>query len=60
MKLAAAGFNLSARTAAKWLRRYREHGAAGQRIAQQTELRRAADWGTTALLAAIPLAEFPR
>jgi transposase InsO family protein len=29
LKLAAASFNVSARTAAKWVRRYREHGAAG-------------------------------
>src|SRR5665213_2320813 len=29
LKLAAASFNVSARTAAKWVRRYREHGTAG-------------------------------
>ena len=29
LKLAAASFNVSAKTAAKWVRRYREHGAQG-------------------------------
>jgi len=29
LKLAAASFNVSQKTAAKWVRRYREHGAAG-------------------------------
>ena len=29
LKLAAASFNVSAKTAAKWVRRYREHGADG-------------------------------
>src|ERR1700733_12549853 len=29
LKLAAASFNVSAKTAAKWVRRYREHGAVG-------------------------------
>jgi len=29
LKLAAASFNVSAKTAAKWVRRYREHGVAG-------------------------------
>ncbi|MGO9491866.1 MAG: helix-turn-helix domain-containing protein, partial [Terracidiphilus sp.] len=28
-KAAAAAFNVSAKTAAKWVRRYREHGRAG-------------------------------
>ena len=31
LKLAAASFNVSAKTAAKWVRRYREQGAAGLR-----------------------------
>jgi Integrase core domain. len=31
LKLAAASFNVTARTAAKWVRRYREQGAAGLR-----------------------------
>src|ERR1035438_2211393 len=31
LKLAAASFNVSAKTAAKWVRRYREHGAEGLR-----------------------------
>jgi transposase InsO family protein len=31
LKLAAAPYNVSAKTAAKWVRRYREHGAAGLR-----------------------------
>ena len=31
LKLAAASFNISAKTAAKWVRRYREFGAAGLR-----------------------------
>ena len=29
LKAAAAAFNVSARTAAKWVRRYREHGRSG-------------------------------
>jgi transposase len=29
LKPAAASFNVSAKTAAKWVRRYREHGAVG-------------------------------
>jgi len=31
LKLAAASFNVSAKTAAKWVRRFREHGLAGLR-----------------------------
>jgi transposase InsO family protein len=31
LKLAAASFNVSAKTASKWVRRYREHGVAGLR-----------------------------
>jgi transposase len=31
LKLAAASFNVSAKTAAKWVRRYREHGVVGLR-----------------------------
>src|ERR1035441_4915380 len=31
LKLAAASFNVSAKTAAKWVERYRDHGAEGLR-----------------------------
>lgn len=31
LRLAAPSFNMSAETAAKWVRRYREHGVGGLR-----------------------------